>query len=213
MALLAGRLALPEVMERLAARRPVFHSEADFQFAFAQTLAALDPGIRIRLEVPQRAARSTYVDLTCAADHVLSLVEFKYITRAWSGSDGLTDEPFHLRAHAALDLARLAFVHDAQRLEGWTEQQPNTNGFAVLLTNDNRLWEGPASRQPTRDQAFRIHQGRSLTGTLLWGTHEHPYEANTHTLRGNYTIDWRDYHRLDDRLGGTLRWLALSITA
>ena len=210
--LLAGRLALPDVMSHLAARRPVFHSEADFQFAFAQALADLDPDIRIRLEVPQRGTRSTYVDLTCTADQV-SLVEFKYITRAWTGSDGRTDEPFNLRGHEALDLARLAFIHDATRLEGWTDEQPNANGFAVLLTNDNRLWEQPTSTRVTRDRAFRIHRGRSLAGTLLWGTPEQPYEPNTRILRGTYSTDWHDYSHLDDRPGGTHRWLGWSIAA
>jgi hypothetical protein len=198
-------------MEHLATRRPVFHSEADFQFAFAQAIADLDHTIRIRLEVPQRALRRTHVDLTCTAEQV-SLIEFKYVTRAWTGSDGHTSEPFDLRGHEALDLARLYFIHDVTRLEGWTAVQRNTNGFAVLLTNDNRLWEQPTTPRATRDQAFRLHQGRSLTGRLIWGSADQPHEPNERTLRGSYLADWQDYSGLDTRAGGSLRWLGWHIS-
>lgn len=207
---IAGRLGLTDVMAHLAVRRPVFHSEADFQFAFAQAVAALDDAIDIRLEVPQRAERRTYVDLVCSADQQ-SLIEFKYLTRAWTGTDGLRDERFTLRGHEALDLARLYFVHDVTRLEGWTDSQADTNGFAVLLTNANRLWEEPKSDRVTRDQAFRIHQGQTLTGTLTWGTPEQPYPDNDRPLRGTYTADWMDYSHPDNRVGGIFRWLGWAV--
>ena len=145
--LIAGRLLLPDVMAHLSARRPVFHSEADFRFAFAQSVAALDDSVSIRLAVPQRAAHRACVDLRCTADEV-SLLQLTYVTRRWAGSDGRTDELFDLRGHEALELARLHFIHDVTRLERWTDEQPSTNGFALLLTNDARLWEAPPTTNP-----------------------------------------------------------------
>lgn len=214
MTLLAGRLALPAVMTHLASRRPVFHSEADFQFAFAQSVAALDDRIGIRLEVPQRGEhRRTSVDLMCRDQQEVSLVEFKYVTRSWSGTDGQTAESFDLRSHEALDLARLYFVHDVTRLEGWTAQQVCGNGFAVLLTNDDRLWDHPAPGRVTRDHGFRLHEGRTLTGPLRWGTPEAPFEANDRTLRGSYVATWQEYSRRDSRPGGKFRWLGWAIRA
>ncbi len=212
--LLAGRLPLPDVMTHLAARRPVFHSEADFQFAFAQSVAALDDGISVRLEVPQRGQRQrTYVDLACRGEEEVSLVEFKYVTRAWIGTDGYTSEEFDLRGHEALDLARLYFVHDMTRLEAWTAQKMTSNGFAILLTNDNRLWEQPASGRVTRDRDFRLHEGHRLTGPLRWGTSEAPYEANNRNLRGTYVAIWHGYSQRDSRPGGSFRWLSWAATA
>ncbi|MGW8567819.1 hypothetical protein [Isoptericola sp. NPDC055881] len=211
MAHIAGRLALPDVMARLATRRPVFHSEADFQFAFAQAIADLDRGIRIRLEVPQRAERRTYLDMQCAADQV-SLIEFKYVTRTWTGHDGVTDEVFSLRSHEALDLARLYFVHDVTRLEDWVTARPDTNGFAVLLSNDKRLWEPPTSARVTRDRNFRLHEGQTLTADLTWGPDEQPYDRNYRHLRGSYIASWRAYSHLDEQPGGTLRWLGFQVT-
>jgi hypothetical protein len=117
----------------------------------------------------------------------------------------LNDEKYDLRGHEALDLARLHFIHDVTRLEDWTADQPDTNGVAVLLTNDNRLWEVPSSTRLTRDSAFRLHQGRTLTGTLAWGTSENPFPGNERSLRGAYNVDWQEYSRPNTESGGTFR--------
>lgn len=212
--LLTGRLALPAVMTHLASRRPVFHSEADFQFAFAQSVAQLDERVGIRLEVPVRGGhRRTYVDLVCRASQQVSLVEFKYVTRSWSGTDGHTDELFDLRSHEALDLARLSFIHDVTRLEGWAAEQVCSNGVAVLLTNDGRLWDHPAPGKTTRDHRYRLHEGQTLTGPLTWGTPDAPFEANDRQLRGSYEVKWQEYSHQDDGPGGKLRWLGWAVTA
>lgn len=212
MTLIAGRVPLPAVMAHLARRRPVFHSEADFQFAFAQSVAALDNGIGVRLEVPRRASGRTYVDLVCRGADEVTLIEFKYVTRAWAGSDGLTDEEFDLRGHEALDLARLHFIHDVTRLETWTAQQQNTNGVALLLTNDSRMWERPPSRRVTRDQEFRLDEGRKLSGALTWGSLERPHAANNRDLRGAYVATWNEYSKRETGPGSTFRWLSWTIT-
>jgi hypothetical protein len=214
MPLIAGRLDVVEVVGRLSRQRAVFHSEADFQFAFAQTVATLDASVRVRLEVPKRTAdRRTYVDLACSVDAHTTLVEFKYVTRGWTGIDGITDEPFALRAHAALDLARLHFIHDITRLEDWTQAEPNTDGIAIMLTNDSGLWQPPSSPPTTRDRAYRIHEGITITGDLTWGTPEEPYTDNNRLVRGAYLTRWADYSHLDNGPGGRLRWLAIPITA
>ena len=98
------------------------------------------------------------------------------------------------------------------RLERWTDEQPSTNGFALLLTNDARLWEAPPTTN-TGDAAFRLHEGRTLTGELAWGDDEHPYEADRRTLRGTYRTTWSDFSRPDAGVGGTLRWLGWTITS
>lgn len=43
-----------QTMARLAARRPIFHSEADFQHAFAWQVQIDHPDARIRLETRPR---------------------------------------------------------------------------------------------------------------------------------------------------------------
>lgn len=206
--LVAGAVELDEVMTHLVASRPVFHSEADLQFAFARAMFEIAPEVRVRLEVPQRPApgQREYLDMLClGAEGATTAVEFKYFTRSWQGE--LRDEPYDLRAHAATDLARLHFLRDVERLER-TRDSKGGDGLALMLTNESLLWDEPKPRvRVSNDSAFRIHGGRTLTGTLEWGN---SYEANRVDLRGSYTATWQDYSAPDPvHPGGRFRWLAL----
>ncbi|MFJ6783970.1 hypothetical protein [Streptomyces yangpuensis] len=203
---------LADVMGVLRRDRPVFHSEADLQHSFARALWEIAPEVRSRLEVPQRRpGRPEYLDLLCLGPAGRTLIEFKYITRSWTGTPcGTPDEEYRLRNHGADDLARLHFVRDIARLERFCDQ-PDQNGLALLVTNEPRLWTAPkpASRA-TRDQEFRIHEGRALTGTLRWADGQ--YAANTCHLRGTYGLAWQPYHE-QPGTGGTFRYLAVPVTA
>lgn len=202
---IAGAISLGQVMEVLAQDRPVFHSEADFQFSFAQAVTALAPGVQCRLEKPilnTSSGRTEYLDLLCSGAAGETAIEFKYFTRSWCGV--VRGETFQLREHAAADLLRLHFVHDVVRLEGFCFAGP---GIAVLLTNEPGLWT--ESARMTRDRDFHLYEGRKLGGTLLWA--EGTYAPNTRDLRGAYPLKWRDYAALDDQRGGRLRYLALEV--
>jgi hypothetical protein len=207
----AGR-PLEEVMDALRRDRPVFHSEADLQHGFARALWTLAPDVRSRLEVPQRRqGRAEYLDLLCVGPSGRTAIEFKYVTRAWKGVvPDLPGEEYHLRAHAADDLARLHFVRDVARLERFCDRAEQ-NGLAILVTNVSALWTAPTPRaQPPRDRDFRIHEGRRLSGTLLWGGGE--YTPNTCHLRGTYPLTWRTYSE-QAGVGGTFRYLAVPVAA
>lgn len=205
MPLIAGTLDLSKVMKGLAADRPVFHSEADFQFAFAQAIEAADPGIKVRLEVRQTRDRAEYVDLACWTSQQRTLIEFKYATAGWTGVDP-HGEYYIVRHHAAYDLARRLFIHDIHRLEQFTTEQPGTNGLAIMLTNEPGLWTD-AGHRASRDTNFRIHEGRTLTGHLEWGNGGTRYDQ---TLTGTYPIKWQDYSHLDGDKG-LFRWTAVSV--
>ena len=193
-------------MDALAISRPVFHSESDLQFAFAQALDRLDPTLDIRLEVRLPGSRRRSVDLVCTGD-VRSLIEFKYPTAHWAGTDGLRPEAFSPRHHAAMDLARYGFLADVSRLEG-AVNPPDTNGFAVLVTNDVSLWQ-PPRRPETRDRAYRLHEGAHLSGALIWGRGDFP--SHDLSLRGSYSCTWHDYSSLPGR-NGRFRWLGWPVS-
>ncbi|MER8185034.1 hypothetical protein [Kitasatospora sp. NPDC094015] len=207
--LLAGQAPLDEVMARLARDRPVFHSEADLQHSFALALRELAPELRCRLEVPQQTGgkRPAYLDLLCTGPSARTVVEFKYVTRRWTGTCGPDGETYALRNHAATDLARLGFVTDLTRTERFGEAS-GTTGLALMVTNEPRLWTPPApGGAPRRDQEFRLHQGRTLAGTLRWAGGS--YLPNTRVLRGRYPLDWRPYSR-QPGAGGEFRYLAVA---
>lgn len=194
-------------MRALGEVRRVFHSEADLQFAFAQQLTRIAPSVRCRLEVPhaREGRRNDYLDLLCLGEETSTAIEFKYFTRPWVGdADG---EAYSLRAHAATDLARFYFVHDIKRLERATVGR-ESNGLAIMLTNEPRLWTAPTKGRRTNDWAFRIHEGSQLSGILEWGN---GYAANRRELAGSYEARWQDFSTLDGGSGGRFRWLAIPV--
>jgi hypothetical protein len=107
----------------------------------------------VRLEV--RRAEGERLDLLCFGSAGRTAIEFKYFTARWDGEDPDTGEQFHLRAHAADDVARRDFVFDIARLERLcANDRTLTNGFAVMLTNHQALWKPATRSQATRDQEF-----------------------------------------------------------
>jgi len=122
------------VLSALAPNRPVFHSEADFQHAFAWQVHLDDPEAVIRLETrPDPEVRET-VDFWCHTRSQRIAVEFKYLVRRFEATvDG---EQFRLRDQGVQPLSRYDILKDISRLErfcaaGWAEV-----GFAVVLSND-----------------------------------------------------------------------------
>lgn len=196
-------------MRNLAEKRPVFHSEADFQFSLAWLIGQLAPDLAVRLEVPQGSGRE-YLDLLVRRpDGFATAVELKYFATAWSGADALTGERFNLRSHGADDLLRLSFIHDVTRLERFVSQPGyRGNGVAILLTNYSGLWTASTRSKSTRDLAFRIHDGALLAGRLVWGTGDFP--ANDKQLQGQYRVYWHDYSIFDGRQG-RFRWVGLQV--
>ena len=199
-------LDLTRVMAHLCERRPVFHSEADFQFAFAQSAVDLHPAADVRLEARPAPPRAEYVDLVCAMAGRRTFIELKYPTAGWEGTD-VRGEHFALRHHSAYDLARRYFIHDVARLERFVVEEPGSDGVAILLTNEPSLWSEPGPRG-TRDVNFRIHEGNTLSGDLVWGKGD-ATRFDQH-LRGTYTARWVDYSNLGGPKG-RFRWLAFTV--
>ncbi|MFE7330763.1 hypothetical protein ACFU8W_38645 [Streptomyces sp. NPDC057565] len=210
--LIAGQVPLHEIMARLACERPVFHSEADLRLAFVRALWTLAPEIAPRLEVGQHQTGPVeLLDLLCLGPLGTTAVEFKYFTARWTGTVADHGEQFALRAHSSDDVARQRYVSDIERLERFCAPAHSRNGLALIVTNAATLWSPPLVRmQPTRDAEFRIHHGRSLSGTLLWGGGD--YRANTRVLHGRYELHWRPYAQLKGR-NGELRYLVVEVTS
>lgn len=204
---IAGAVDLSTVLADLSSRRPVFHSEADLQFALAQAIAAADPDIQVRLEVRQPGDRAEYVDLVCAKSVRRTLIELKYATTGWVGKDP-SGERFQVKHHAAYDLARRYFIHDVSRLERFTSEVDSDDGIALMLTNEPGLWNPRVGRRITRDAQFRIHEGRVLEGKLRWGNGGS--SQFDQKLTGSYPAVWRDYSNLEGPRG-QFRWLALPV--
>ena len=202
------------ILKGLAARRPVFHSEADFQFAFAWEANHRHPDLEVRLEThPQPAVRLDLELIDPTSGYGLA-VELKYMTRLWSGSVGR--EKYALKNHGATDLRAYDVVKDVERVERFVADRPNWTGLVIVLTNEPGYWRRASHGRSTNADAFRIYEGSILAGARRWGPNTggsaRGREAVLH-VRGNYTLSWSDYSRLDPTAAGTFRSLVIEVGA
>lgn len=197
-------------LEKLARRRPVFHSEADFQHALAWQLQLDHPDARIRLETRPLVGKSVFLDLLLTLDGVRTAIELKYLVR--SLTTDIDGERFELRAQSAHDVRRYDVVKDIARLEAVVGAGAADTGVMIALTNDPAYWT--AGRDGTVDAAFRLQDGVTLSGTVGWAAHAGAGTTVKRTeplvLCGTYELRWRDYSDTGQR-AGRFRALIVSV--
>jgi hypothetical protein len=186
---------LGETMDALASKRPIFHSEADFQHALAWELQVAHPEASVRLEKRVATRPNIELYLLIGLDGARVGVELKYPRRNLTAE--VAGEVFTLSTGAD-DHGRYFAVEDLARLEQLVADDVIDSGVLILLTNVANLWARPTSRRRVLYDAFRIHDGQVLAGTMTWGDWgarggRPPGETGTVTLRGTYPLTWRDY--------------------
>lgn len=199
-----------KLLASLSGRRPVFHSEADFQHALAWEYQLSSKTASIRLEQQTAAAGGrVHLDVLVKHDARHVAIELKYKTKKASVS--WQDEDFHLRSHGAQDLGRYDFLKDIARVERYVQTHPGSDGYVVLLTNDQSYWQ-EGKKFNSVDTSFRIHEGRVINGELAWGS-----GASMGTMRaresaiqigGSYHVEWHDFSRIEKQL---FRYVAVHV--
>ena len=205
-------IALKAVMESLSKKRPVFHSEADFQHALAWEIRCVHPDAEVFLEKPCRPIQQKHAHVDIVAEwgeHRLAC-EVKYRTSRPSAPH----QDLDLKDQGAQDCGRYDFLWDLYRMERVVESGHASVGYVVLLTNDSLYWRTPRSRRTaTIDAALRIHDGATVCGTLSWGDNASPGSKHGRDreirLRGAYACRWERYSRLGDKPGDEFRYLLL----
>ena len=170
-----------EVLENLAKRRPLFWSEADFQFEFAWELhTKLDGKAKIYLErrfeidmdssdnANEKSNQSTtnkslnklYVDIWVEYDNKTYPIELKYTTKRCKIYD--PENPVETKEQSARDIGCYRFLWDIKRLEEIKTSLRNkeVKGYAIMLTSDAGYYN--KSEQPTLFDNFRLTEGRTI---------------------------------------------------
>ena len=204
---------LRDTLALLAAERPVFHSEADFQHALAWLIHERNPAARIRLEYRLSEQERECLDLWVQDDECALAMELKYPTRLLTAE--YAGEQFWLKNHSARDITRYDFIKDICRLERSVLARPGVTGYAVLLTNDSGYWTLPAHTE-TIDAAFRLHEAAQLSGTLAWAAHTGAGTMDGREaaleLRGSYEMSWHDYSTVGSNPNeGRFRYLLVRV--
>lgn len=202
--------AILDLMRRLAARRPVFHSEADFQHELAWEARSAGVADAVRLEQPHDTPHGRIaVDLVIRRGPHKAAIELKYWKRRLTVD--VEGERFNLKNQAAQDICRYDLWSDVARLERLVDGGVFDSACAITLTNDSGYWN--MGRDGTVDAAFRLHEGRTAHGRLAWAAH-----AGAGTMRNRveqielareHSIGWRDYSTVG---GHSFRWCAFPVS-
>ena len=191
--------SIHEIMRNLRKHRRIFHSEADFQHALAWQIHTDFPDCQIRLEYKPISNVNMFVDIWAWIEGTQIAIEVKY--PAAKQIIKQQDETYHLDKGGPLDTARYGFLNDIQRLEKFSDRK-NTIRFAVLLTNQQDLWEKPqSSRKRTNDYQFRIHQDQWVTGDKMWAMKTSPKIKQSYpslNIKGGYVMKWHNYSSFRD---------------
>lgn len=210
-------MTLPKFLDHIkgmSERRPVFHSEADFQLALGWYLHETVPDSQVRLEFKPFESENMYLDIWLQTTLGIA-IELKYLTRELKVER--EGELFALRNQSAQDIRRYDFIMDIRRLERVVNHSGLAEvGFVVLLTNDPSYWGSPQRGWENRtDGAFRIHEGRVIKGEMEWseraseGTKKGREESIS--LRGSYELNWRDYSTFNEEKYGKFRYLLVEV--
>ena len=205
-------LAVPAVLESHSRRRPVFHSEADFQFALAWEIRSMVPHAELRLEYPPPHDPATAVDILVRVNKDVYPIELKYKTKSFSAK--INGEVFHLKKHSAKDVGCYDFWKDVRRVEKLAAVLDEfSEGFVIMLTNDPTYWRPPANSDAGYAD-FSIHTGAVKTGEMTWA--EHLSAGTTRgreqalVLENTYEIFWHNYSDLQAP-NGLFKYVLLTV--
>lgn len=190
-------------LRELSFIRPVFHSEADFQHSLAWIIHEEFPNAGIRLEYPTRLLgaeenEAGHIDIWVEKKKIA--IELKYKKDEFSGVIG---GERYLLTHGVAHVGRYGYVKDVSRLEKLVEIGNVRKGYAIILTNIDRLWK--KSRKPSSvSSRFCLTDGGILKGTMVWGSRERPPIS----LKGEYALRWNLYSEVEDQ---TFKYLVVRI--
>lgn len=200
------------VLANLALKRPVFHSEADFLFAFAWEAKLQNPGLEVRLETHPEPAVRLDLELIAPDGARGVAVELKYMTRLWGGS--VRGESFALKNHGASDLRGYDVIKDIHRVERFISARLGWAGLVIVLTNEAGYWRPRTHSRVTNADAFRLGEGTLLEGSRAWGPNTGGTSRGREAvlkLRGCYPLKWIDYSSLGTGPAETFRALVVEI--
>jgi hypothetical protein len=215
-AALAG-LDLRNVTRRLGTRRPVFHAEADLQQELAWQVHLLHPAVHVRLEVripePSRPGRRERVDALIHGPHGPVAVEVKYLTDALTATH--ENELFVLPRQGAQDITGYDVAKDLHRIEHFIRTGFAAAGAVLVVSNDPSYWTDPGHGRATGAAAFRLYDGRTLTGELAWGVQAGPGTRKGRedplVIAGAHALTWEDFSTVPGHRRGRFRFLLIEV--
>ncbi|MCL2111108.1 MAG: hypothetical protein FWH32_02420 [Clostridiales bacterium] len=200
-----------EVMKTLSEKRPIFHSEADFQFELAWTIKKkYGDKVSIRLEYTpllidmseddKKLWKNARIDIVLFFNDSKSIVpiELKYLkhTLEYVADNG---EVYNLSL-GARGMGMYNCFADIERMELLKEKLKGfSKGYVIWLTNDKAYWEG--LKMENNYSVFNAPDGTTIEegqrhfreGAKVKGYPKYQYPIS---IKGNYKVSWQEYSEL-----------------
>ena len=218
-----------KLMKKLSEKGTVFDSEDDFKFSLAWLIKEkYGKDAKIRLEKrmddnyifknkkgPKNKKGNEridiFIELQVGNEQKHIGIELKYFTARLK----CPDKDINLANRGAENLGRYDALHDVERLEKFKKEGKIDAGFAIWLTNVNKLFdcsnlEKRINKDPSKKPNyydFRICDGRTIKRKpLTWINSKSKKLKDKRKGRikisGNYTIHWEKYDVKCDRVMG-----------
>lgn len=189
------------ILQSLSAKRPVFYSEADFQFSFAKELEFLYPAASVRLEYISNKIKGMHIDIWVNMYECVIPIELKYKTKKCSIS--YNDEIFDLKSHSANDLGMYDVVRDIERIEKVKGAYDNCReGYVICITNDQGYFKKRDIKGKVQYEDFCISQDTKIPKHPRWRLNPSPGTIRGRTdeinLTNNYTCNWNGYSEVEN---------------
>ena len=196
-----NRSQLCAAIDTLAVKRPIFHSEKDFQHQLALQLAGM--GYEVRLERPfNGAGGAMHIDIIASLNAQKVGFELKYVHRTSGPVVGLDryGEQFDVVSNWGSNLTRYDVWWDYARLAGLVAAGALNKGYAILLTNAPALWQLPG---PIMTRNFPLEDQAVPVSPMDWVWNNHTEAQKQSTAPGRLTpvhlpiiprpLHWEEY--------------------
>lgn len=206
-------LDIHKVISHLSQWRPIFYSEADFQFSLAWLIKTMYQNCDIRLEFIPEFNPNLHLDILVILDGKWIPIELKYTTKAYNVRIG--DEVYSLKEQGAKDLGCYNYLKDIMRIEEFRDKANKfIEGYTIKITSE-MTYIKPPMKANCSYKAFSIENGAVKTGVLEWSPNTNMGTKKGHEtpiiLTDTYPIQWREYSKIDDRNGGTFMYVVNTI--
>ena len=201
------------ILSKLKKKRKMFVSESDFQLEMAWVIKEEYPESKVRLEYCPSFDFSMHIDILVIMNNKWIPIELKYKTKRCNKI--IDKEVYNLKNHGAKDVNCYLYLKDVQRIETIRENVPDFMvGYTVFITNELSYTKKPMKENCVYKD-FSLENGIVKNGTLDWSK-----EASDGTkknceipikLKDKYTIEWKDYSKIDDSNTGTFMYLVNQI--
>lgn len=196
-----NRSQLCAAIDALAVRRPVFHSEADFQYELALQIGGM--GYNVRLEKPFTLGENTIeVDIIASLGGKNMGIELKYKHQTSKSVIGIDryGEHFEVVDNWGTNLTRYDVWSDFCRMAALVAAKAIDKGYSIILTNAP-LWDAPG---PIMARNFSLQDGAVPDLRKSWVWNDHTEEQKRRTIgnrsdplilpfRPSEPLHWEEY--------------------